>query len=129
MRRRNAPVNSTAESFRLASRAVSSSMVAKAKNSSSIYYSGGLHASLEAFSVKVEPAPDSGGLVAAATTHTRLENLFLPPQISKRSDVGNGQRDAKLILGAYWAKRQAAIFQSDPAAGTVIAYLHELILQ
>ena len=24
--------------------------------------SGGLHASLEAFSVKVEPAPDSGGL-------------------------------------------------------------------
>ena len=58
-----------------------------------------------------------------------LENLFLPAQIPERSDVSNDQRHAKLIFRADRAERQAPVFQRDPAAGSVVADLHELILQ
>ena len=57
------------------------------------------------------------------------EQLLLPPQISERSDVGNVQRHSKLIFRADLAQGQAHIFKGDSATGTVIAHLHELILQ
>src|SRR5260370_23955351 len=58
-----------------------------------------------------------------------LENLLLAPQISERSDVSNDQSDAELVLRADLPEGQAAILESDSAAGAVVADLHQLILQ
>src|SRR5467141_953393 len=64
-----------------------------------------------------------------ASSPRPLEQLFLPPQISERPDVGNDQGDAELVLRAHLPKGQAAILDRDSAAGAVVADLHQLILQ
>src|SRR5579872_3630662 len=58
----------------------------------------------------------------------KLENLLLSSQIAERADVSNDQRHAKLIFRADLTQRQAPVFQGDSAARSVVADLHELIL-
>src|ERR1019366_5048988 len=92
--------NSTGEIFRLESNAASSSIVTNASCSSCFM-----------------------------AILSSLEDFFLAPQISEGSDIRDNQRDAELIFRADRSEREAPVFQCDSAARSVVADLHELVLQ
>src|SRR5690242_8098023 len=58
-----------------------------------------------------------------------LENLFLMAEISEGADVGNDEGYAELIVGAHLAEGDTAIFERQAATFSVVADLHELVLQ
>ena len=60
---------------------------------------------------------------------TRLEDFFLAAEIAERADIGDGERDAELILSAYLAEGDAAVFEGEAAAVTVVSDLGNLVLQ
>src|SRR6202162_5941785 len=60
---------------------------------------------------------------------SRLEQLLLPAQISERSDVCKIQRDAKLVFSPDHSERKAPVLERNSAAGSVIAYFDEFVLQ
>ncbi len=63
------------------------------------------------------------------TLLTALKDFFLAAQIAERADIGDGERDAELILGAYLAEGDAAVFEGEAAAVAVVSDLGDLVLQ
>src|SRR5580704_4325060 len=57
------------------------------------------------------------------------KQFLLPSQIPKGTDVGDIQRETKLVFRADLAERKAPILERNSATGSVIAHLDELILQ
>src|SRR6266568_2512130 len=57
------------------------------------------------------------------------KDFFAMPQIPESSDVRNDKRHAKLILAPDLPEVDAPVFQREPAATSVIARLHDLVLQ
>src|ERR1700688_4949573 len=57
------------------------------------------------------------------------EQFLLPSQISECSDVRDVQGDSKLVFRADLSERKAPVFERKSAAGSVIAYVDELVLQ
>src|SRR5690348_13958318 len=58
-----------------------------------------------------------------------LENFVPMPQIAECPDVGNDERHAKLVFRADVGEVDAAIFQREAAAASVVSGLHDLVLQ
>src|SRR5580692_11730228 len=58
-----------------------------------------------------------------------LEDFFLAAEISEGADVGDDEGRGEAIFGADLAEVDAAIFESEPAAASVVADLDELALQ
>src|SRR6266849_1884570 len=57
------------------------------------------------------------------------KDFFLVPEVSEGTYVGDDEGDAELVVGADLAELDAAVFEGEAAAFTVVADLHELILQ
>src|SRR5262245_19424612 len=51
------------------------------------------------------------------------------PQISKRPDIGDDERHAKLIVRSYLPQCDPPILQRQTTAISVVTHLHQLILQ
>src|SRR5258708_722814 len=60
---------------------------------------------------------------------TSLEDFFLAAQIAEGADIGDGKRDAELILSAYLAEGDAAVFEGEAAAVAVVSDLGDLVLK
>jgi len=58
-----------------------------------------------------------------------LEDVFLAAEISEGANVGDDEGGGEAIFGAYLAEVDAAVFESEAAAVSVVADLHELALQ
>src|SRR5215472_6540472 len=115
MRRSMSQVSSTGESLRLRKSFPICSMEAKARSLSV------MDDSLHHLSTR--------GLRPPATGNHSLENFVTVPEISDRPDVGEDERDAKLIFRAHGAEVQPAVLEREPAATSVIADLNDLVLQ
>ena len=57
------------------------------------------------------------------------KDLVQAAQISKSADVGDDERDAKLIFCAHHSQIDAAVFHRKSATSAIVIQHHELILQ
>jgi hypothetical protein len=57
-------------------------------------------------------------------TERASEQLFLPPEISERADIGQGKVKAELVLVANRAQGKAPVFDAQAATIPVIGQLH-----
>src|SRR5580692_6320300 len=58
-----------------------------------------------------------------------LEDFFLAAEITEGADVGDDEGGGEAIFGADLAEVDAAVLESEAAAVSVVADLHELALQ
>ena len=58
-----------------------------------------------------------------------LEDLFLAAEISEGADVGDDEGGGEAVFGADLAEVDAAVFEGEAAAVSVVADLDELALQ
>ena len=58
-----------------------------------------------------------------------LKDVFLAAEISERADVGDDEGGGEAVFGADLTEVDAAVFESEAAAVSVVADLHELALQ
>src|SRR5580700_1504559 len=58
-----------------------------------------------------------------------LKYAFLAAQSSKRADIGDEQRRAKLIVVSKRPQCKAPIFKADSTATAIVARLHDFVLQ
>src|SRR6266851_3405395 len=72
---------------------------------------------------RTAPAPLSCATTTASSLGMNSRKIF------ERTDVGDHERDAELILGADLAKVDAAVFEGDAAAVAVVTGLDDLVLQ
>src|SRR5690349_15014305 len=109
MRRRKCSVSSTGDSLRFASSALSSPMVANERESLLV--------------IRCRRAS------LLSDDWRLLEHFLLAPQIAEGSDVSNDQGHAELVLRAHLPESQPPVLKSQPAAGAIVADLHQLVLQ
>jgi hypothetical protein len=57
-------------------------------------------------------------------TQRASEQLFLPPEISERADIGQGKVKAELVLVANRAQGKAPVFDAQAATIPVVGQLH-----
>src|SRR6266581_1279187 len=76
--------------------------------------------------IRTDPARGSEGSRIAAQY---LKDPFLAAQVAEGSDIGDGERNTKLVFGAYLAQCDAAVFEGEAAAVSVVGNLRELALQ
>src|SRR5438034_11716049 len=58
-----------------------------------------------------------------------LEDFFAAAEIAEGADVGDDESDAELIFGSDLAEVDAAVFDGEAAAASVVTGLHDLALQ
>src|ERR1700686_1050231 len=56
----------------------------------------------------------------------KLKDFFLAAEVAEGADVGDGEGDAELIFGADLAEGDAAVFEGETAAVSVVGDLHDL---
>jgi hypothetical protein len=59
----------------------------------------------------------------------KLKNLFLAAEVAEGADVGDGEGDAELVFRAHLAEDDAAVFEREATAVSVVGDLHDLVLQ
>src|SRR5580693_1602919 len=120
MRARMSLVSSTGESLRLRKRREISSMEEKARSDSVV---GG--------TVDLERKNLTQRSQRAQKTRRReeLEDFFLAAEITEGADVGDDEGGGETIFGADLAEVDAAVFEGEAAAVSVVADLDELALE
>src|SRR5438046_1128900 len=58
-----------------------------------------------------------------------LEDFFAAAEVAEGADVGDDEGDAELIFGSDLAEVDAAVFDGEAAAASVVTGLHDLALQ
>src|SRR5947199_2480658 len=69
------------------------------------------------------------GLCTNRDSCSRLEQLLLPPQISKGPDIRQSEIKPELVLIPYRPQRKPAIFNAEPATIPVVSDLRRRVLQ